>query len=232
MSDWRSILNEKEKYAAYLCSREWSEKREAVRRRAGGKCERCGVLSMDAVHHLTYARKYDEQLTDLQAICEPCHKFTHGKSEFDPLAGRRVLTTWFFDGWNLEQLAEFAKLVQAIPFHVAPPKPIKPAPVPTPEPEPAVDPLTAYFGQPIETVVAEIGGMIAMHLCRASKIEKHPNAPLIIFYFPTHYKTSAMYCDQKNQKTEIENFITKKSEKITQVKFEILSPRNILSPNK
>ena len=82
--DWRSIDNEREKYAAYLCSRDWSERREAVRERAGGKCERCRVLPMDACHHLTYARKYNESLEDLQAICDPCHKFTHGKSDFDP----------------------------------------------------------------------------------------------------------------------------------------------------
>lgn len=89
-SDWRSITNDKEKYAAYLCSREWCEKREAVRERAGGKCERCGVLPMDACHHLTYERKYAERLEDLQAICNPCHEFTHGKIDIDPLDHRYV----------------------------------------------------------------------------------------------------------------------------------------------
>lgn len=86
--DWRKIKDDREKYAAYLCSREWAEKREAVRERAGGKCERCRVLPMDACHHLTYARKYAEPLKDLQAICNPCHEFTHGKREFDPEAFR------------------------------------------------------------------------------------------------------------------------------------------------
>lgn len=81
---WQEIANDKEKYAAYLCSREWSEKREAVRERANGKCERCLVNDMDAVHHLTYARKYDESMDDLQAICNGCHEFTHGKSDEDP----------------------------------------------------------------------------------------------------------------------------------------------------
>jgi len=83
-SDWRSITDDKEKYAAYLCSREWNVLREAVHKRAGGKCERCKVLPIAAVHHLTYERKYREDMEDLQAICTPCHEFTHGKSDLDP----------------------------------------------------------------------------------------------------------------------------------------------------
>lgn len=83
-ADWRSITDDKEKYQAYLCSREWSEKREAVRKRSNGTCERCRIFPMDACHHLTYARKYHEELSDLQAICNPCHNFVHGKSDCDP----------------------------------------------------------------------------------------------------------------------------------------------------
>ncbi|MBA3480618.1 MAG: hypothetical protein H0T51_02280 [Pirellulales bacterium] len=82
MSNWRSITNEKEKYAAYLCSREWAVLKEAVRERSGGICERCRLLPMDATHHLT--SKYQETIEDLQAICTSCHNFTHGKSSFDP----------------------------------------------------------------------------------------------------------------------------------------------------
>lgn len=86
LTDWQSIEDEKEKYAAYLCSREWGKKREQVRERAQGMCERCFANAMNAVHHLTYARKYDEHIDDLQAICTPCHDFTHGKSDVDPCA--------------------------------------------------------------------------------------------------------------------------------------------------
>jgi hypothetical protein len=86
MTDWKTIDNDREKYAAYLCSREWAEKREAVHQRAGGRCERCGAFDIDAVHHLTYARKYDELLEDLQGHCKWCHGFTHGKHDFDPVS--------------------------------------------------------------------------------------------------------------------------------------------------
>jgi hypothetical protein len=83
---WQAIASDKEKYQAYLCSREWCARREAVRKRSDGKCERCRVNEMDHVHHLTYARKYDEPLDDLQALCKQCHEFTHGKSNHDPRA--------------------------------------------------------------------------------------------------------------------------------------------------
>jgi hypothetical protein len=85
------LENDKEKYQAYLCSREWSEKREKVRKRAGGNCERCRVFPMDACHHLTYERKYNELLEDLQASCDFCHQFTHGKSDFDPLVYAKLI---------------------------------------------------------------------------------------------------------------------------------------------
>ena len=84
MIDWRSIKDDREKYAAYLCSREWSVLKFQVHERARGRCERCWINAIDAVHHLTYARKYRENLDDLQAICNPCHEFVHGVSDFDP----------------------------------------------------------------------------------------------------------------------------------------------------
>lgn len=83
--DWRTITDKKEKYAAYLCSREWGVLREAVHARAMGKCERCVINDIDAVHHLTYKRQYKERLEDLQGLCERCHAFTHGRSNTDPL---------------------------------------------------------------------------------------------------------------------------------------------------
>ena len=82
--DWRQIRDDREKYKAYLCSRDWALLRNAVRARCGGKCERCGVNDMECVHHLTYARKYDERIEDLAGWCNACHEFTHGKSDHDP----------------------------------------------------------------------------------------------------------------------------------------------------
>lgn len=99
-TDWRSIQDEREKYQAYLCSREWAEKRQAVKERSGDRCERCRILPMEACHHLTYARKYSEKLEDLQAICNACHEYTHGKADFDP----KVNCEWLAFVSQLEKL--------------------------------------------------------------------------------------------------------------------------------
>ncbi len=84
MNDWKTMKDGREKYGRYLASREWALLKEQVHKRADGKCERCRINPIDAVHHLTYVRKYQEDLADLQAICKPCHEFTHGKSDYDP----------------------------------------------------------------------------------------------------------------------------------------------------
>lgn len=87
---WQDIEDEAEKYQAYLCSREWGEIRAAVRARSGGKCERCRRHKIDAVHHLTYARRYHERLADVMGVCDPCHQYEHGHSDYDPLSDREL----------------------------------------------------------------------------------------------------------------------------------------------
>lgn len=121
MEDWRAIVNDKSKYQAYLCSREWSVLTRKVRDRSGGRCERCKVNKHESTHHLTYERKYKERLEDLLGICNDCHSFIHGKSDYDPsvrppivnrkvvqsfyLAGKITGTTWrdqIVPGWSEE----------------------------------------------------------------------------------------------------------------------------------
>lgn len=70
-------MNEKERYQQYLCSEQWWAKRNAVMERAGGLCEKCGYHAAEHVHHLTYIRKYNEELTDLIALCKTCHESIH-----------------------------------------------------------------------------------------------------------------------------------------------------------
>lgn len=69
MIDWA-------RYARYLDSEKWKlRKRAPVMERAEGICEidNCSRAAF-AVHHLTYDRLYDEELTDLIALCIQCHK--------------------------------------------------------------------------------------------------------------------------------------------------------------
>lgn len=67
-----------------MASREWGLKKEAIRERSGGKCERCWISNHEVTHHETYAHLGNEPLEDLLGICRLCHHYLHGKSSFDP----------------------------------------------------------------------------------------------------------------------------------------------------
>ena len=95
-----SLAND-EKYQRYLQSREWAVLRNMVKQRCGGICERCRYHPMDAVHHLTYIRLYSELPEDLQAICNGCHNFTHGKSDQDPI---HSAPTRLYDGTEVRSV--------------------------------------------------------------------------------------------------------------------------------
>lgn len=83
--NWRECKDEKEKYGLYLASREWSLLKARVKERSHGICERCKANPSRQVHHLTYARKYREELEDLQDLCVGCHEFIHAHSGKDPI---------------------------------------------------------------------------------------------------------------------------------------------------
>ena len=80
-------------YQAYLASREWAVRREAVRKRSGNQCERivAGVRCQakhESTHHTTYARIGHELLDDLMAVCNDCHRYLSGKTVVDKLVLR------------------------------------------------------------------------------------------------------------------------------------------------
>jgi hypothetical protein len=89
MLDWKSMPEGREKYEAYLCSREWALMRRRVLDRSRGICEKCKDAPFENVHHLTYIRKYEEELDDLMGVCRDCHEDIHqpkertSKSEID-----------------------------------------------------------------------------------------------------------------------------------------------------
>lgn len=74
-----------EKYLTYLRSAEWKKRQKAVMDRCDGICERCQKRPIDDIHHITYDRVYNENLDDLQGLCEGCHSLVHGKTNIDPL---------------------------------------------------------------------------------------------------------------------------------------------------
>lgn len=76
-------------YAEYLKSNHWLQLRSVRIRLARWTCERCGAVSrrhsIDRVgsplhvHHLTYERRGAERPTDLEVLCEACHRAEHGR---------------------------------------------------------------------------------------------------------------------------------------------------------
>jgi hypothetical protein len=66
------------RYQAYLNSPKWKAKRILVLRRAKYKCEKCKRRQATQIHHKTYERVFNEPLSDLLAVCAPCHRQIHG----------------------------------------------------------------------------------------------------------------------------------------------------------
>ena len=71
-------------YKTYLESDQWKSIRNQVLCRDNFTCQRCQDVwhpyqdcSEFHVHHLTYARRGLERLSDLQTLCPDCHKWEH-----------------------------------------------------------------------------------------------------------------------------------------------------------
>lgn len=80
-------------YSRYLKTPEWEIKRKAVIRRAGGRCEICGLRKPIQVHHLrgSYERIPNEDPWDLAALCFACHEMKHELNrQGDTLFGKRT----------------------------------------------------------------------------------------------------------------------------------------------
>lgn len=82
---WQDMREGREKYQAYLASREWDIACEPVKARSGGNCERCKHSKAAHVHHRTYIRKYREVPGDLIHLCVGCHNFEENISKDDPV---------------------------------------------------------------------------------------------------------------------------------------------------
>lgn len=90
----------REERSRYYASREWAVLREKVRERSGGFCEVCWLRDMEQTHHLTYERMGCEELEDLQAICDPCHRYVSGKESDRPDAvDIKAAELYRFDLW-------------------------------------------------------------------------------------------------------------------------------------
>ena len=68
-------------YEAYLKTPEWKEKRLKVFKRDKNICQGCLEKPAEHVHHLTYARIYNELLYDLISLCKDCHSLAHPEKQ-------------------------------------------------------------------------------------------------------------------------------------------------------
>jgi hypothetical protein len=78
-------------YQQYLHSPEWDARRRKALYQAGYRCELCKKAKPLQVHHLTYERIFNERASDLQAVCDRCHRRLHGVK---PWWIRGLVTLW------------------------------------------------------------------------------------------------------------------------------------------
>ena len=69
--------NYKNIYHSYLNSKEWHDKRNTMLNYADYKCGRCNKTENLQVHHLNYNTIGYESLSDLEVVCNGCHKKIH-----------------------------------------------------------------------------------------------------------------------------------------------------------
>jgi hypothetical protein len=127
------------KYAGYLNSPEWAEKREAVRHRCQGVCENCRVRAMEDVHHRHYETFGKEDLKDLQGLCAECHAAIHGLNDDARIRGGIQDPGSPYRDWLKQRAAVRQKenLMDLLGLsRTPPPRPINLAPHPIPEYDP------------------------------------------------------------------------------------------------
>lgn len=64
-------------YDIYLNSGKWQLIRKQKIEASGSKCTNCGSIKNLEVHHKTYDRLGNEELSDLSVLCRECHHLAH-----------------------------------------------------------------------------------------------------------------------------------------------------------
>lgn len=65
-------------YSEYIASPEWADVRARYKRSIRPQdCGLCGTSEKIEIHHLTYERVGEEELSDLTALCRDCHSMLH-----------------------------------------------------------------------------------------------------------------------------------------------------------
>jgi 5-methylcytosine-specific restriction endonuclease McrA len=88
-------------YLQYLESPEWWRQASAARKRARHRCERCGSLGPLHVHHSSYNHLGAEHSTDLEVLCEACHRAEHAIRNREKRTYEAHGQARLFDRWNV-----------------------------------------------------------------------------------------------------------------------------------
>ena len=78
------------RYKDYLRSDHWREVRDRYRASDLSQACRCGAEKV-ALHHKTYVRLGQEELTDLEPLCSRCHRAEHGRLPRKAKSSRRAV---------------------------------------------------------------------------------------------------------------------------------------------
>lgn len=84
--DKQTKLNMSKKYNDYLKTDYWKAVSDAVKRRAGYRCQLCNSQHDLCAHHRTYEHRGSEleNLDDLVCLCRRCHEIFHGRVKEPP----------------------------------------------------------------------------------------------------------------------------------------------------
>lgn len=76
-------------YESYLKTALWAEKKRQTLAERGSSCEACGLKERIHIHHATYSRLGNEDISDLRVLCENCHFELHKAHDQSKLARKR-----------------------------------------------------------------------------------------------------------------------------------------------
>ena len=65
-------------WGLYTASAAWAKLKRARLKIALGQCERCDGVEPLQLHHITYERRFYEDLGDVVAVCRCCHEVLSG----------------------------------------------------------------------------------------------------------------------------------------------------------
>jgi len=67
----------------YLTTAKWQDLRTKRLAIDNYTCQQCGIRKPLEVHHITYARLFNENIEDLVSVCRECHQLIHNKYGYD-----------------------------------------------------------------------------------------------------------------------------------------------------